>query len=215
MNSLLIAALVAAGAPPVPLNPDQQRQIGCVATLAIVASEQTRGLAGEWPALRERGAQFSQVVGERVMRESSWTREQVRDAILEAVAARQKAAAVNGGVHGLTEDEVKVCIAAMDVAAPAPTPPTLPQCAALVAIAYEDVSARADPGPYAKDLKTIASVLDYRAREALRAEGRSGNEVDRAMIETREAIAGEAKRRAGDGVSAGLDYGPCLELARP
>ncbi|RJF90381.1 hypothetical protein D3876_09005 [Sphingomonas cavernae] len=210
----MIAGLVAtAGAPQTPLNVDQQRQIGCVATLAIVASEQTRGRASEWPALQARGARFAQVVGERVMKEAGWTKEQVRDAILASVAARQ--AQTKGASADLPDNEVRDCIAMMDAQAPAPPPPTLPQCAAMVTAAYEEVRARDGQTAGAKDLKTIASVLHYRAREALRAKGMSGSEVDREMAQTREAIAAEAKRRVADDVSAGLDYSPCLEMARP
>lgn len=212
VNSLLIVALLA-GSPALP--PERQRQIGCVATLAIVASEQERRGATEWPALKARGARFAQVVGEGVMKDAGWSREQVRDAILAAVAAHQKSTTALGKPADLPPSDIETCIALMEAVAPAPLPPTLPQCAAMLARAYDETHAREGLTSRAKDLKTLASVLDYRAREALRAEGKSGTEVDRTMVETHGIIVAEAERRAADNVSAGLDYGACIEMARP
>jgi len=208
------AALVQGAAAPAsgPLNPAQREQVECVAALAIVASEQQRGVpaAAAWPPLAERGARFAQVTGERLMAEAGMTKEAVRDAIIASVAAHQKAAGEAGAAKELPRDLVQGCVALMDRQTPPPAPPTLPQCAAMLALAQE----RPGAGD-ARDLKTLASVLDHRAREQLRASGKSGTEIDREMTLTREAIAAEAAKREADGVSAGLDYGPCLEMAKP
>lgn len=222
MGKFLLAALLTAalaqGAPAAasgPLNPVQQQKLGCVATLAIVASEQARGVASEWPALGERGARYAQVVGETLIYEVGWTKEAIRDAIITAVAERQKRASANGTSRDLPREEVAGCVALMDEIAPPPAPPGLPQCAAMVSLAYGEVHGREGLSNAAKDLATIASVLDYRAREALRGAGKSGTEIDEEMTLTRETIAAEAKRREAGGVSAGLDYGACFELAKP
>lgn len=195
-----------------PLNPAQREQITCVAALAIVASEQQRGVpaAAEWPPLGERGARFAQVTGERLMADAGITKEAVRDAIVAAVAAHQKAANENGALKELPRELVQGCVVLMDRLTPEPDPPTLPQCAAMLALAQESP----DVGD-ARDLKTLASVLDHRAREALRASGKSGTEIDQEMTLTREAIMAEVGKREADGVSAGIDYGACLEMAKP
>lgn len=198
----LIALLAAA-----PLDAAQQRDIGCVATLAVVAYEQQRGET-RWPPVGEDGARFAQLVGERVMKQSGRTREQVRDAIVAAVTERQKA-------KTLPEADVEACLALMRKEAPPPPPPGLPQCAAMLKLAYEEEHGRNGLSDDAKQLATIASILDHKAREALRGEGKSGSEIDAAMAATREAVAAEVKARAADGVSAGLDYSACFALASP
>lgn len=198
----LIALLAAA-----PLDAAQRRDIGCVATLAVVAYEQQRGET-RWPPVGNDGARFAQLVGERVMKQTGRTREAVRDAIVAAVAERQKAGAVS-------DAEVEACLATMRAEAPPPPPPSLPQCAAMLKLAYDDEHGRNGLSDDTKRLATIASILDHKAREALRAEGRSGSEIDAAMAATREAVAAEVKARAADGVSAGLDYSACFALARP
>lgn len=190
-----------------PLDAAQQRDIGCVATLAVVAYEQQRGET-RWPAVGEDGARLAQIVGERVMKQSGRTREQVRDAIVAAVAERQKAKA-------LPEADVEACLALMRKEAPPPPPPSLPQCAAMLKLAYDEEHGRNGLSEDAKRLATIASILDHKAREALRGEGRSGPETDAAMTVAREGVAADVKARVADGVSAGLDYSACFALARP
>ncbi|MGV3479136.1 MAG: hypothetical protein ACO1O3_04260, partial [Sphingobium sp.] len=151
-----------------PLDAAQQRDIGCVATLAVVAYEQQRGET-RWPPVGEDGARLAQIVGERVMKQSGRTREQVRDAIVAAVAERQKAKA-------LPDEDVEACLALMRKEAPPPPPPGLPQCAAMLKLAYDEEHGRNGLSEDAKRLATIASILDHKAREALRGEGRSGPE---------------------------------------
>lgn len=189
------------------LDATQQRDIACVATLAIVTYEQGRGET-RWPAVGEDGARYAQVVGERVMKQSGQTREQVRDAILAAVVERQKA-------KTLSDTEVTACLALMRDALPALPAPTLPQCAAMLRLAYDDEHGRNGLSDDARKLATIASILDHKAREALRVEGRSGPEADAAMTTARERVAAEVKAREADGVSAGLDYSACLVMAKP
>jgi hypothetical protein len=190
-----------------PLDATQQRDIGCVAALAVVAYEQGRGET-RWPPLGEDGARFAQVVGERVMKQTGQTREQVRDAIVAAVAERQKAKA-------LPDAEVTACLAMMRETLPALPAPTLPQCAAMLRIAYDDEHGRNGLSDDAKKLSTIASILDHKAREALSAQGKSGPETDAAMSEAREGVAAEVKAREADGVSAGVDYSACFAMAKP
>jgi len=185
----------------------QKRDIDCVSTLAIVAYEQGRGDT-RWPPLDEDGARFAQVVGERVMKQSGQTREQVRDAILAAVAAHQK-------TKTLSDTEVTACLALMRESLPALPAPTLPQCAAMLRLAYDDEHGRNGLSDDAKKLSTIASILDHKAREALRGQGKSGPEADAAMAEARDGVVAEVKARDADGVSAGVDYSACFAMAKP
>jgi hypothetical protein len=187
----------------------QPRDLACVATLAVATYQQQHGGAsGRWPPLAEDGGRFAQWFGEAEMKRTGRTREHVRDAILAAVAERQK-----GGE--LDDSEVTACIARMREAAPPLPAPGLPQCAALLKLAYDEEHGRNGLSESAKRLATIASVLDHKAREALRSQGRSGTEADAAMAAARDTVAAELKARDADGVSAGLDYSTCLTLAAP
>lgn len=187
----------------------QPRDLACVATLAIATYQQQHGTAsGRWPPLAEDGGRFAQWFGEAEMKRSGQSREQVRDAILAAVAQRQK-----GGE--LDDAEVTACIARMRETVPPPLAPGLPQCAAMLKLAYDEEHGRNGVSKEAKRLATAASVLDHKAREALRGQGRSGTEADAAMTAAREAVVADLKAREADGVSAGLDYSACLTMAAP
>jgi len=225
VNKLLIAALAAVGstatwaaaaAAPVPFTPDQAKRVQCVAQLSIIAAQQQGGVASAlaYPPLADDGARFAQMVGERLMAESRRTKEQVRDAFVAGVAAEQKRAAAGGGAREIPRGDVVACIAMMEKIAPAPPPPSLPQCAAMVKIAYEEVHEREGLSSGAKDLATIAAVLDARARDQLLASGKSREETGKVMADTRAEIAREAARRAADEVSAGLDFQACFDMAK-
>lgn len=82
-----------------------------------------------------------------------------------------------------------------------------------MALAVDEVHAREGMSAAAKDLKTLASVLASREREALVAAGRSGDEADRTLAEAREAMAAEAADGAG-GVDK-YDIAHCYDLAKP
>lgn len=200
---VLAALLPQPAAAATPLNPDQAKAVRCVALLAIVASEQRRGSAEAlaYVPLAERGGRFAQVTGDRVMADSGRTQEVVRDAILAAVAALQKESA-NAALP--PADQVDGCIALMDAAVP---PPTLPQCAAALSLAYKDAHAREGLAGEAKDLATLAAVLDHRAREALRAAGKSDSEADVAMGLAAETVA------TTDADAVDLDS--CTRMAAP
>ena len=73
---LLLAVSQPAPTPPVPLNESQRRDLSCVAVLAIIASEQERGVesAFDYPLLAERGATYAGLVGKRIMDETGRTK---------------------------------------------------------------------------------------------------------------------------------------------
>lgn len=95
-------------ATPVPLSAAHQRDIGCVATLAMIADEQRRGVVPDAaiPDVRESGRRWAPVVGERVMRETGQPRELVAVAMTEAARA----------IHARLRDDaaVSACIATMN-----------------------------------------------------------------------------------------------------
>ena len=80
--------------------------------------------------------------------------------ILAAVTRYQKTAKLDRG-------EIDKCVALMRVRSPAPPPPTMPRCAAIMSLAYEAVKTRDGLTKDAKDLATLAAVLTYRAKEEM------------------------------------------------
>ena len=219
MKSILIAALISAITLPVlaavpmpsapPLTVDQKERVRCVAALAIVASEQVRGV-GDWnrlPPLQSRGSHFAGVIGDALTGEGGRTREAVRDAIVAEVAMFQKARETS-----LPAETVFNCIALMDRLDPPPPPPGLTECAALVSLAAKETQAREGLSDTAKLLVTFAAVLDNRAREKLRIEGNSESENDVVIGLKKEELLAAAKTKDG---AAGPDMSACLELAKP
>lgn len=165
---MIALALLASAA----LSPQSMQDIRCVAVLGIVAYDQRRA-ATEWadlPSIGADGERFAGIVGERTMKESGRTREAVKDLILADVAALQKSKAI-------PRAEVDTCMKRMAAVAPPPLPPTLPRCAATMALAAEAVKAREGLTKGAKDLATLASVLAYRARVEGAGAGKSEAQV--------------------------------------
>ena len=203
--------------PPAPLGESQRRDLSCVAVLAIVASEQERGVesALAYPLLSERGATYAGQVGERIMAESGRTREQVREDILSAVADQQAMAKNAADPDALLRSEMATCLPLLDAAVPPRPKPDLTQCAGMLQLAYEQVHDREGLSKTAQDLKTLAAVLDSRARDQLRAEGLSGSESDILLTQGREAMLADARRREALGQGSDLDFDYCFLLAAP
>jgi hypothetical protein len=216
--SLLILALSQpAPVPPAPLDESQKRDLTCVAVLAIVASEQERGIesALAYPLLSERGATYAGLVGERIMADTGRSREQVREEMLAAVAAQQALAKDATDPDDLVRNEMATCLPLLDTAVPPKPQPDLTQCAGMLQLAYEEVHKREGLSKTAQDLKTLAAVLDSRARDRLRAEGLSGQESDIVLTQSREAMLADARKRESQGQGADLDFDHCFVLAAP
>ena len=213
VSTLIIAALAlpaAAPAAPPLMTPDQAQRVRCVAALAIVSSDQQRGV-GTWtnvPPLATRGAHFAATVGEALTAQGGRTREDVRAAILASVADFQKR-----GDAALTPQVVSDCVDLMNRIDPPPPPPGLTQCAALVALAAKEARAKDGLSATAKTLATFAAVLDNRAREQLRIQGKSESENDVIIGLAKEEIM--AQTRSNPREAAGPDLSACLELAKP
>ncbi|MEO9468271.1 hypothetical protein [Parasphingorhabdus sp.] len=202
-------------APLAPLTDEQQRDLSCVAILAIVASEQEKAneTALRYPLLADRGAQYAGMVGEAVMAETGRTREQVRAGILEAVASHQARVRQVDTPDDIIAAQMAICMPLLDAVLPPKPKPSLNQCAAMLQLAYEAVYAREKLSKTAQDLKTLAFVLDNRAREELKKNGYSGTESDIILTRIREEM--QNTDRSSNASSDDLDIDHCFALAAP
>lgn len=206
-----------ATSPPVPLDEIQRRDLSCVAVLAIIASEQERGVesALDYPLLTDRGATYAGLVGQRIMDDSGRTKEQVREHILAAVAALQALGKDAADPDEAVRREMATCLPLLDATVPPKPKPDLTQCAGMLQLAYEEVHEREGLSKTAQDLKTLAAVLDSRARDKMRAEGLSGQESDILLTQSRVAMLADAKKRESLGQGSSLDFDHCFFLAAP
>ena len=214
---MMLALAQPAQGPAVPLTEMQMRDLSCVAVLAIIASEQERGVASalEYPLLSERGATYAGLVGERIMSETGRTREEVRQDILAAVAEQQAKGGNGAEAEEVMSTEMAQCLSLLDAAIPTKPKPDLNQCAVMLQLAYEEVYGREGLSKTAQDLKTLAAVLDSRARDKMRAEGLSGLESDILLTQSRETMLAEAKQKEASGQGSDLDFEHCFALAAP
>ncbi|MEH6758006.1 MAG: hypothetical protein V7676_10870 [Parasphingorhabdus sp.] len=191
-----------------------KRDLSCVAAFAIIASEQERGIesALNYPLLTERGRAYAGQVGEKIMADTGKTREQVRDAILAAVADQQAKVIDVAEPDAVVDAEMAKCLPLLDAQIPPKPKPTLNQCAAMLQLAYEEVYEREKLSKMAQDLKTLAFVLDSRAREKMLREGMSGNESDIILTQTRIEMAG---LQDDESEETALDIDHCFALAAP
>jgi hypothetical protein len=196
--------------PPTPLSAEQASRIRCVATLAIVANDQTRRAPG-WeglPDVRKSGAHFAGVTGAAIIKETGRSRDDVKAEFLRAVAAVQ-AQPRNADVAG----QARGCIAMMTRLDPPPPPPEPIRCAAMAALAYDDPASKGANPTLARNLGNIAAILSNKAREKLRAAGKTEAEGDVAIGTAREALISELKAKRAQGEEAQLDLEPCIDLA--
>lgn len=211
LPALLLAPLPAQAAPK-PLNPDQAGQLRCVAALAIIANDQQRG-TGDWagyPVLTARGIKFSDAVAEALMKETGQSRDALKVEVLAQVAALQKDA-TEAAVRAAADP----CIVMLDRVVPAPKPPTLPQCAAALGLAFEDTKASQGMTSATKTLAVFAAVLEGRARDEMKAAGRTEAESDIVIGLEKERLLAEYKAHRKQGRQDKIDYQACFDMARP
>ena len=116
MNILPIFALILAPNPPMPINPSQMQDIGCVAVIGIAAHEQRskQGALSNYPNLGEDGKRWAGIVGGRVTEATGQPREAVALAFQMAVKAEQdKLGAADEPATGFQERLTK-CVGAMN-----------------------------------------------------------------------------------------------------
>lgn len=198
------------------LSLEQKADVRCAVAFAIVAGGQGRGEAPAlaYPLLGARGRIFFADLGQRLLKDLEATPQQVQ-LLLESEARAFHIAAQQGNDSNGTVDAVmKPCLLRLDAAVPPPPKPGLLECAAILGLAYDEVFAREGLSPTARDLKTQASILDGRARDALRAEGKSAEDIDFTLDAVKNAIAADAAALEEQGKSPNLDYNHCIELAK-
>lgn len=193
---------------------DSRADLQCAAAFAIVATEQAGGdaLSG-WPPLAQRGKRFFANTGELMVAKTGLSREAVRDLMAADVRALQTAKDPESALAALAIP----CLARLDATVPPLTVPDLNQCAAILTLASDELHAREGMTPAVQDLRTLASVLTAREREALIAQGRTGDEADRTVVQAREAMVAEAGEDAnanGGGIDK-YDVAHCYDLAKP
>lgn len=212
---LLVTGLPAAAAPP-PLTPAEAGRVKCVATLAIVASEQERGTS-EWddlPPLGERGGRFAQIVAGELQK-AGRSESEAKASVVSAIEAMQREAGSAADPDTTVREAATDCVAMLDKAVPPPKPPTPLQCAAAVGLAYEEVKGREGMSKTAKDLDIVASVLDNRARDELRAEGKTEAEADIAIGTEKERLLAEYKAAPEGSRQTEIDFPACFAMAQP
>lgn len=222
--SLQTAAVPAAPAAPAPapvsapaLTPAQREDLTCAAAFAIIASEQARGVTSAlaYPTLVVRGRSYFVATAERIVAETATDDDAVGLALTRIVEDLQAQAAQSTDPAGVVDAIMTPCLAKLDAAVPLPPPPSMLQCAIYLQLAFDEVAGREGDSATARDLKTLATVLESRARDEMRDEGLSGNEADRRFIETREAIDAREKARAPDDDATDVDFEHCFTLAKP
>lgn len=212
-----VAPPVAPAVPAPTLTPAQRADLTCAAAFAIIASEQARGVTSAlaYPTLVIRGRTYFVDTAERIVTETSSDEDAVGLALTKIVEDLQAEAAQSNDPAGVVDSVMTPCLAKLDVAVPLPPPPSMLQCAIYLQLAYDEVSVREGDSAAARDLKTLAAVLESRARDEMRDEGLSGNEADQRFIETREAIDAREKARAPDEDATDIDFEHCFTLAKP
>lgn len=222
----LAALLFAAQAAPAPVAPPaltqtQRDDLTCAAAFAIIASEQERGVTSAlaYPTMVTRGRTYFVNTAERIVTETASSDAAIGAALTQIVQQLQSDAAQSNDPAGVVDAIMTPCLEKLDAAVPVPPPPSMLQCAVYVQLAYEEVKGREGDSNTARDLKTLASVLESRARDEMRDAGLSGNEADAKLIETREAaIAKEKARNPGDDAQAAdgdIDFEACFNMAKP
>lgn len=205
----------AIAAPRQSLTQEQAGQVRCVAALALAAYDQQRGAPGweGFPWLPERGARFSDGVTSKLAKQTGRQRADIESDIKSAIADLQNESIEARDPMALTHALVRQCIVMLDAEIPPPAPPSLPSCAAMVAIAYDEVAAREGNSNGAKQLSNMAAILDGKAREQLRAEGKTDAEADIVIGSEKERIlaASSANRERGD--RDDLDFESCFARA--
>lgn len=221
LAALLTAPLAAQTAAPSPpslpeLNAEQKAQLTCSAAFALAASEQARGeeAALQYPPLRVRGREYFVRFGAKTMDATGASREAVKVLLEGEVMRLQKLAQALGDPDGTLDKALQPCLPRLAAEVPPLPKPTLGQCTAIMALAAEEMLARAGiDDPKTRDLKILAAVLESRERKTLQEKGDSGDRIDRTLAEAHDKMLKEALA-AGPGVEK-YDLDTCYDFAKP
>ncbi|MBB3989212.1 hypothetical protein [Croceicoccus naphthovorans] len=183
----------------------------CSAAFAIVAGQQQRGEGTTWPALGWRGREFMVRTGARLI-DAGWTEPQVSAAMTEAAGGLQQEAIASGDADRKLAQVMRPCLSLLDTAVPPLQKPNLPQCAAILRASYEEVHAAEGLSARAKDLLTLATVLEARTRREATEQGRTQAEADAVLAAEATTV---AKVAALPGGMQRYDIATCFDLAKP
>lgn len=170
---------------------EETQDLRCVAAFALVAYDQQRGAPG-WeglPDLTVRGAHFTDVVRARLAKASGQGDDAIKSAVQKQIGLLQEEAVAAKDPQAMTQPLVHDCMARADRIDPPPAEPSMVRCAALSAVAYQDLRARDGQSDATTAMAMLAAVLESEARKELRAASKSGPESDAALGLEREAIA--------------------------
>ncbi len=196
------------------LSAQDQAAVRCSAAFAIIATEQQKGVqsAMGYPPMAWRGRAYFVNTGAQLMERYALTRDQLRSLMEGAATALQGAAAQAGNPDATIAAVMPPCLTLLDASVPALTQPELVQCASLMALAAQELETAEGLTPAAMDLKTLATVLEARARRDLAAKGHSGGQSDAILTQSFEEMA----KLAGDELGAeSYDIQQCFVLAQP
>lgn len=218
MAAAPLSAQQAPAAPPAlpELDADQKARLTCSAVFAIVASDQARGqeTALAYPPLKVRGREFFVRFGAQTIDKTGASRDVVKALLESEVERLQKLAAATGDPQGTLARTIAPCLPRLDAEVPPLTKPTLAQCAAILSLASDEVSAREGlTGAEARDLKILASVVESRQRKALGEKGLTGEQIDRSVAQEHDKMIKEVLA-SGPGVEK-YDLQTCYDLAKP
>jgi hypothetical protein len=208
---LLVPLLVAAKWPD--LSVEQSERLKCVATFAIIANEQQRGVP-EWtdfPDLTDRGGLYSDSVIQRIAGDLRIQRALVEQEVVQHISEIQRQSSSEEGSTRVLHTLGESCLADLESVVPEAPAPGLTRCAALLALARDDARAREGMTKAVKDLTVFASVLENRARTSLRSDGRTEAESDIILGTERETLS----RAFQEGKASGSDFPACFDLAKP
>lgn len=209
---VLLAPALASAAPP-PL--DRKAELRCVATLALVAYDQQRSAPGwdGFPDLTRRGAHFAGVVQRRLS--PALSEDGYRKAVRAEIEALQAEAVKADDPELLAHGAARECMALADAIDPPPVEPSTARCAALSAIAYQDMKAKVGETNEATAMMVLASVLDSEARKEWRTAGKTEAENDVLMGVEREAVAKTSPDDAEAVYRNGEELKLCMASVRP
>jgi hypothetical protein len=195
----------------------ERQELRCVAAFALVAYDQQRGAPG-WdglPDLTVRGAHFSDVVRARLAKGRGHDDEAIKAAVRNQISQLQAEAIAAENPQAITHDVVHDCLALADRIDPPPAEPTMLRCAALSAVAYQDLQARDGQSEATTAMAMLAAVLESEARKELRAASKSGPESDAALGLEREAIAATRPDDSARVNRNGEELRLCMGMVKP
>jgi hypothetical protein len=198
-------------------TPAETQELRCVAAFALVAYDQQRGAPG-WeglPDLTVRGAHFSDRVRARLAKASGQADAAIKAAVRQQIGQLQEAAVKAADPQALTHGLVRDCLAMADRIDPPPAEPTMLRCAALAAVAHQDLRAQSGQSDATTAMAMLSAVLDSEARKELRAAGKTGPESDAALGLEREAVATTRPDDSERVTRNGEELRLCMGMVKP